>query len=83
MLLSIEGVRDCAVFGVPDEEFGEALVAAIEPAPGASLSAEQIQAQLKARIASYKVPRRIELMERLPREDSGKLFKRKLKARFG
>lgn len=79
VLIGMPGVRDCAVFGVPDEEFGEALCAHVEPLPGAELSPADIQAWLRARIAGYKVPKLIELSARLPREDSGKIFKRKLR----
>jgi long-chain acyl-CoA synthetase len=73
------GVADCAVFGIPDAEFGEALAAAIQPAPGAALDADSVRAWLRARIADYKVPRVIEFRDELPREDSGKIFKRKLR----
>jgi long-chain acyl-CoA synthetase len=75
-------IADCAVFGIPDDEFGESLYAALEPAPGAEPTAESVQAWLRERIAGYKVPRRIEFSSSLPREDSGKIFKRKLRAPF-
>ena len=73
------GVHDCAVFGVPHEEFGEALAAAIQPEPGAALDAPSVKAWLAARIAGYKVPRVVEFHAALPREDSGKIFKRRLR----
>ncbi|MGH8746066.1 MAG: AMP-binding protein [Burkholderiales bacterium] len=79
-LHAMPGVHDCAVFGVPSEEFGEALAAAIQPEPGAALDPASIQTWLAARIAGYKVPRVIEFHPALPREDSGKIFKRKLRA---
>ena len=75
-LLGMPGVADCAVFGVPDAEFGEALAAAVQPTPGASLASHEIQSFLKGRIADYKVPKLIAFHEALPREDSGKIFKR-------
>jgi len=78
-LHGMPGVHDCAVFGVPSEEFGEALAAAVQPEPGASLDAESVRAWLTQRIASYKVPRVVEFRDALPREDSGKIFKRKLR----
>jgi long-chain acyl-CoA synthetase len=78
-LHGMPGVHDCAVFGVPSDEFGEALAAAVQPEPGASLDAESVRAWLAARIASYKVPRVVEFRDALPREDSGKIFKRKLR----
>ena len=52
------GVADCAVFGIPDDEFGEALAAAVQPAPGATLTPDAVRAWLHGRIAGYKVPRR-------------------------
>jgi len=72
-------VIDCALFGVPDAEFGEALAAAVQPAQGVSLTAQQVQAFLHERIAGYKVPRLVTFHAELPREDSGKIFKRKLR----
>jgi long-chain acyl-CoA synthetase len=78
-LHAMPGVHDCAVFGVPSEEFGEALAAAIQPEPGAALEAEEVKAWLRARISDYKVPRIVDFHAALPREDSGKIFKRKLR----
>ena len=78
-LLSLAGVRDCAVFGIPDEEFGEALAAHVEPHEGIELSAEDVRAHVRARLASYKTPRVVEFSDSLPREDSGKIFKRRLR----
>jgi len=79
VLVAMPGVHDCAVFGIPDAEFGEALAAAIEPAPGAALEAQAVRAYLAERIARYKVPRVVEFHARLPREESGKIFKRRLR----
>jgi long-chain acyl-CoA synthetase len=81
-LITMPGVADCAVFGVPDAEFGESLAAAIQLQPGHALNAEQIKAWLAERIANYKVPRLVVFHEQLPREDSGKIFKRKLRAPY-
>jgi long-chain acyl-CoA synthetase len=78
-LHAMPGVHDCAVFGIPHEEFGEALAAAIQPEPGAALDAASVKAWLAARIAGYKVPRVVEFHATLPREDSGKIFKRRLR----
>jgi acyl-CoA synthetase (AMP-forming)/AMP-acid ligase II len=79
VLAAMPGVRDCAVFGMPDAEFGEALAAAVQPEPGTRLEADSIRAFLAARIAGYKVPRAIEFHAELPREESGKIFKRRLR----
>jgi len=78
-LMTLPAVADCAVFGIPDAEYGEALAAAIELRDGARASAEEVQAYLRGRIANYKVPRLISFHERLPREESGKIFKRLLR----
>jgi long-chain acyl-CoA synthetase len=78
-LLEMPGVQDCAVFGIPHEEFGESIAAAIEPQPGASLSPEAVKDFLKAHISAYKVPREVTFHDAMPREDTGKIFKRKLR----
>ncbi|RVT49384.1 AMP-binding protein [Rubrivivax albus] len=79
LLQTLPGVADCAVFGIPDDEFGEALAAAVQPAPDADLSPDAIRAWLHDRIAGYKVPRVVTLHDALPREDTGKIFKRRLR----
>jgi long-chain acyl-CoA synthetase len=81
-ILRIPGVADCGVFGIPDEEFGEQVCAFVQMRPGASLSAQDILAAIKPHLAGYKLPRRIEFRDDLPREDSGKIFKRKLREPF-
>jgi long-chain acyl-CoA synthetase len=78
-LLSLHGVRDCAVFGIPDDEFGEALAAYVELLDGARLSPDAVKDHVRARLAAYKTPRVVELTDSLPREDSGKIFKRRLR----
>jgi long-chain acyl-CoA synthetase len=78
-LISLPAIADCAVFGIPDEEMGEALCACIQPAFGADEDEAAIRTHLRAHVASYKIPRKIVFMDQLPREDSGKIFKRKLR----
>lgn len=78
-LHAVAGVHDCAVFGIPDDEFGEALMAVVEPQAGVTLDVASIRAQLKASLADYKVPKHVEILKDLPREDSGKIFKRRLR----
>ena len=80
VLLNYPGVRDCAVFGIPDAEFGERVVAVVETRQ--ALSADAIQAFLKQTLAAYKVPREIHYCSALPREDSGKIKKRLLRAEY-
>ena len=78
-LLAMPGVHDCAVFGIPDAEFGEKLCAHIEPDPTAPLGAAEVTAFLRGRLADFKVPQVIKFETALPREDSGKIIKRKLR----
>ncbi len=82
VLIEAPGVKDCAVFGIPDEEFGESLAAVIEPTDGATLDSQEIRDYLGEHVARYKVPKLIEFRRDLPREDSGKLFKRRLREPF-
>ncbi|MBX3506227.1 MAG: AMP-binding protein [Parvibaculum sp.] len=78
-LHKMPGVGDCAVFGIPDDEFGESLCAVVQTQPGASLTEADVKAFLRGRVAGYKVPKTVEFRTDLPREDSGKIFKRKLR----
>jgi long-chain acyl-CoA synthetase len=78
-LHGVAGVLDCAVFGIPDDEFGEALMAVVEPQPGVTLDIAAVRSQLRTQLADYKVPKHIEIGTNLPREDSGKIFKRRLR----
>ena len=88
----IEAAKDHADFGIGKRnvldrrdlfgghaEFGEALMAVVEPQPGVSLDMSAVRAQLKTALADYKVPKHIEIQTNLPREDSGKIFKRRLR----
>lgn len=81
-LHKMAGVADCAVFGIPDEEFGERVMAVVQPMPGVTLDAAAMRADMRRSLAGFKVPRRIDFADSLPREDSGKIFKRKLRAPF-
>jgi len=68
VLIQMPGVRDCAVFGIPDEEFGEQICAHVEPLPEATLDATAVRSYLGQHLARYKVPRVVELAASLPRE---------------
>jgi long-chain acyl-CoA synthetase len=80
VLVTMPAVRDCAVFGVPDSEFGERLVSVVEPS--GPLASEAVSEFLRERVSGYKVPREILFTEHLPREDSGKIKKRLLREAF-
>jgi len=82
VLLEHPDVADVAVFGIPHAEWGEEVKAVIEVAPGAA-GDPSIRARLLAwcreRLAGYKCPRSIDLAQALPRDENGKLYKRKLR----
>jgi len=73
-------VKDCAVFGIPDPEFGEAVAAAVER--DGDVTEAEIQRFVAERLAKYKMPKRVDFHDSLPREDSGKIFKRRLRDPF-
>jgi long-chain acyl-CoA synthetase len=78
-------VADVAVFGIPDEEWGEQIKAVVEPAPGVAPGpalAEEILRSLEGRLARMKWPRSIDFIDAMPREPNGKLLKRKLRAPY-
>ncbi len=79
VLITCPGVKDCAVFGIPDAEFGEQLMAVVEAQAGMPLAVTDVRAYLGQHLAGYKVPKHIEFGTGLPREDSGKIFKRRLR----
>lgn len=78
-LVRYPGVADCVVFGVPDDEYGERLHGVMEPMPGAEIVPAAVIDWLKARLSGFKVPRTIEITARLPRDETGKLAKRRLR----
>ncbi|UTW53947.1 AMP-binding protein [Kordiimonas sp. SCSIO 12610] len=81
-ILKMPEVHDCAVFGAPDPEFGEKIVAAVELLSGAELSLETMIQNLEGKIARFKFPRILDIHSSLPREDTGKVFKAKLRAPY-
>jgi long-chain acyl-CoA synthetase len=82
-IYEIPEVKEAAVFGIPDEKWGELVAAAIVLRSGTDLSAEEVQRYCKTRIASYKIPRHIEfLAEELPKSGSGKILKRVLREKY-
>jgi acyl-CoA synthetase (AMP-forming)/AMP-acid ligase II len=74
-----DAVADVAVIGIPDDKFGEALLAFVVLKPGSSLELDELVAFCRDRIAGYKIPRRLEIIEQLPRNPSGKILKKILR----
>lgn len=66
-------VADCAVFGLPDDQWGERVCAAVELRPDAPFDAEALIAFVKGQIAGYKAPRQVDRVDALPRTASGKI----------
>jgi acyl-CoA synthetase (AMP-forming)/AMP-acid ligase II len=79
VIWSHPAVQDCAVIGVPDAKWGEAVKAVIELNPGQSVSAEDIIALCKDQLGSVMAPKSVDFIERLPRSPAGKVLKKDLR----
>ncbi|MFI9505295.1 AMP-binding protein [Nocardia sp. NPDC052566] len=80
---ALDGVEDVAAFGIPDPgDLGETVAAHIVPRPGATVTAAEVRARLTGQLADYKVPAEIRIVTELPRDESGKVYKRQLRAHY-
>jgi fatty-acyl-CoA synthase len=80
LISKMDGVKEVAVIGVEDEEFGQRLKAFVAR-KGSKPSEDEIKAKVKADLARYKVPRDVEFLDELPRNATGKVLKKDLKER--
>lgn len=76
-------VAEVAVIGLPDERWGEAVVAVVAPKVGAAVSLEDLRRFAAERLARYKLPSRLEIVDALPRNPAGKVLKFELRRQFG
>ena len=81
-LNEMEGVAESAVIGVPHRDFGEAVVAVVVPTPGAKPDPQALIGALKAKIAGFKTPKQVFVLDELPRNTMGKVQKNLLRERY-
>ena len=81
-LLAHEAVRECAVIGVPDDKWVEAVVAVVALRPGATADAQALIARVAEQVASYKKPREVIFVDEIPKTAVGKLNRKALRDRF-
>lgn len=79
---AIDGVKESAVFGIPDADFGEAVTVAIVVEAGVSFDVETIIASSREKLAAYKAPRFVHFLDQLPRNTMGKVQKNSLREKF-
>ena len=82
LLVAHPDVSDCAVFGVPDPDTGEAVIAAVELRTGATVTAEELRASVSEELASYKRIAEVVVVDQIPRLPSGKVLRRDLRASY-
>ena len=82
VLLELPGVVDAVVVGMPDPRWGEVVTAVVVAAPGVRITAESVQEHVGARLAGYKKPRRVHVLDELQRSPSGKVDMHRLRRRL-
>jgi acyl-CoA synthetase (AMP-forming)/AMP-acid ligase II len=81
-LMSIPGVYECAVVGVPHEKWGEAVLAFVVRREGSSITEEEIIATCKDKLGGVKAPKSVEFLEEIPKTPAGKIDRKKLRAPY-
>ena len=79
VVASLDDVGLCAVIGIPDERWGEVGLALVVPRPGRTVDAAQVAGFCRERLAKYKVPRRVDIVDALPLSPQGKVLKKELR----
>jgi long-chain acyl-CoA synthetase len=82
VIYTVPEVQECAVIGLPDEQWGERVTACVVPRPGQSVTVENLTAFLKARLSGFKVPKEYQIVDELPKSAAGKILKRELRKQF-
>jgi fatty-acyl-CoA synthase len=81
-IMAHEQVADVGVIGIQDEKWGEVGMAIVVPKPGQEVSEESIIEFCRGRLAKYKIPKKVALVDELPRTATGKILKKELKAKY-
>jgi fatty-acyl-CoA synthase len=82
VLYQVPGVEEVAVIGLADPKWIEIVAAVVVPKKGAALGEKEIIAHCRERLAGFKCPKKVILVDRLPKNPSGKILKRELKEKF-
>ncbi|WP_280476634.1 class I adenylate-forming enzyme family protein [Nocardia farcinica] len=81
-LLGHPDVADCAVVGLPDDRWGESVTAVVVPVPGRTIADDAIRSFAKEHLAGYKVPKRVVVVDELPKTSTGKIQKHRVRAQL-
>src|SRR3974377_378863 len=79
VLIAHPAIQDCAVVGVPDEQWGEAVKAVLELKAGCAVELGELSALCRARLSGFKVPKSFEIWPELPRTAAGKIMRRRVR----